>query len=251
MQNGREFFKWLAVFNPFKQFDKMYNWIVLNPSIGKVSIDISISRSNRTLIKLCSGFGYDGLNDDYKYDWDKGSRKVKIYSMKAKSWRCVENKNHCDSEMSVRNLSTNGVLIHNNYCIGKNNGTTDVAVPNLDMGSNYVADLWVFDGCLCFPVNKCFDKFDGWIMKEYGVPESWTKFCFDVPYYFYSRPLYISVRGTIEEILLAKLTSITSVNETKELEITGPPEHLVSKSLCLRSLVNDFGDCQTTKCNAT
>ncbi|KAM3289146.1 hypothetical protein P3S67_017433 [Capsicum chacoense] len=46
-------------------------------------------------------------------------------------------------------------------------------------------DKFVFDklavlkGCLCMIDNPEGSRIDVWMMKEYGVEESWTKFCVD------------------------------------------------------------------------
>jgi hypothetical protein len=40
---------------------------------------------------------------------------------------------------------------------------------------NFYIDLGVLRGCLCFLANFLGERVDVWMMKEYGVKESWTK----------------------------------------------------------------------------
>ncbi|KAL2931939.1 F-box protein CPR1 [Bienertia sinuspersici] len=267
----------------------MYDWIILNPCTGQISANISSSYEWGPLTELCSGFGYDRLNDDYKLvvvEYYGYSRKVRVYSMKANSWKCVENMNmrvH-GLEMLIPVRWASSVLIDNNLlhwlvkypaeiklsisCFNLENEqwAVNVTLPDFDVDHldfDSVIDWGVHDGCLCLSIDNC-DTFDVWIMKEYRVQESWTRIPIDVSNGLYRRLIFPNVKGIIEEILF----SITShLKETcnvtcygwynirdktcKIFELSGAPQWFIPQSLCLRSLVTDFGDCQTKKCKAT
>ncbi|KAK9697051.1 hypothetical protein RND81_08G011900 [Saponaria officinalis] len=96
------------------------------------------------------------------------------------------------------------------------NWTQDVPLPNyngnasgLEPGSSRntkydVSNLTGFEGCLCVLTQNmsCDGNFDVWIMKDYGVAESWVKL-FSVPDEL-SVPLCYSTRST-SEVLVWKM----------------------------------------------
>ncbi|KAL2924718.1 F-box protein CPR1 [Bienertia sinuspersici] len=188
---------------------KMHDWIILNPSTGEVSANISLSYSIGALIELFSGFGYDRLNDDYKLVVVeycgfssiefKERRKVRVYSMKANSWKFIEN-TRLGMRFRVRRASC--VLIDDNLlhwlvkypteikarinCFNLENEQWgfDVPLPDFDVDHpcfDYLVNLGVVDGCLCLSIDNRDVTFDVWIMKEYGVQKSWTKIIINVP----------------------------------------------------------------------
>jgi F-box interacting protein len=139
------------------------------------------------------GFGYDQVNDKYKVlvvecmdpnlDEEFGQSLTKIYTFGEDSWRTIQELPRPLTEDLGKYV--NGTL---NW-IGTNNFRhliisfdlnketyRDVLVPQniFEGGSRCNYSLYVLDDCLCF----CFANkthFVVWLMKEYGVIESWAK----------------------------------------------------------------------------
>ncbi|KAL2932418.1 F-box protein CPR1, partial [Bienertia sinuspersici] len=211
----------------------IYDWIILNPCTGEVSNNISMSYSNQKPNFLYRGFGYDSLNDDYKlilveYYYRNSdlfysiihykrirynaTRNIRVFSMKANSWRCIENNTEI-SIFEVRKPTNvkNSVLLDNclmhwlfKYpymgqmkslsigCFNLQNEQwgADVALPDLDEDEDdkiIRARLGIVDGCLCLLVDINDNTTVLWIMKEYGVKESWTKIFVEAPHHCFNR----------------------------------------------------------------
>jgi F-box interacting protein len=139
------------------------------------------------------GFGYDQVNDKYKVlvvecmdpnlDEEFGESLTKIYTFGEDSWRTIQELPRPLTEDLGKYV--NGTL---NW-IGTNNFRhliisfdlnketyRDVLVPQniFEGGSRNKCSLYVLNDCLCFCfVNKT--HFVVWLMKEYGVIESWAK----------------------------------------------------------------------------
>lgn len=142
------------------------------------------------------GFGYDPKSEDYKCVMillrlvdQLGSFKsqVKVYSLRADSWtrgaQDVPYFFHCRNTNSAHL----GGIVHwyiedddaiplqiVSYNLG-DESFGSVPLPN-NVGDRPHRDthLGVVDECLCLTVNYV-DDCDVWIMKEYGVLESWTR----------------------------------------------------------------------------
>lgn len=54
------------------------------------------------------------------------------------------------------------------------NTFVEIPVPEIDMYLYCFMNVGALDGCLCIMLNYLFDH-EIWVMKEYGVVESWTK----------------------------------------------------------------------------
>ncbi|XP_022893592.1 F-box protein CPR30-like [Olea europaea var. sylvestris] len=150
--------------------------------------------------KVIYGLAYDSRKDDYKvvqvvefrnktsHIWE--CSEAEIYSMKSNSWNriegfsyplpilkgkwgihvngalhtLVEDYFHIYSDKSIRIMSFS-VESENHY---------EVMLPPNFRIKNVKLKLDVLGGCLCL---VCTSKFGAsiWVMKEYGVEESWTK----------------------------------------------------------------------------
>lgn len=147
--------------------------------------------------KVAYGFGYDSRNDDYKvvrvaefrhkiaHIWM--ASEAKIYSLKSNSWRKID-----DFPYPLPFLRGNW-RVHVNGALHTLVEDTDAAPVimafNVETEKHYPAvmlppgvriqggvdiNLDVLDGCLsvvCTNRHRCVI----WVMKDYGVKESWTK----------------------------------------------------------------------------
>ncbi|XP_058215570.1 F-box/kelch-repeat protein At3g06240-like isoform X1 [Rhododendron vialii] len=133
------------------------------------------------------GFGYDSQSDDFKvvcisHHQESGDKEASLHDLRTSSWKKIEN-SPCDHS-GVGHVS--GVLVRGAlHWIGRTSTSNvivalDLAdekyrtIPTLDcMGDQLV----LLGGCLCVS-GKWYDHnhADFWVMKEYGVDESWTKF---------------------------------------------------------------------------
>ncbi|KAL3508094.1 hypothetical protein ACH5RR_033476 [Cinchona calisaya] len=155
------------------------------------------------------GFGYDSSSDDYKivklscYDKrrvvvNKGTF-VDVYSLKMKTWRRIEN-SPCDH--SYPHGMHSGVLlngaIHWLATDTSVEGSPDIVaafglsdekfkhfgVPScFNKRKSSAYKLAVVEGCLGMVCDVAYDTYQYyiWIMKEYGVQESWTKLRVNLP----------------------------------------------------------------------
>ncbi|KAA8516859.1 hypothetical protein F0562_017323 [Nyssa sinensis] len=165
------------------------------------------------------GFGHDVVNDEYKLvrlvqfyvdDDDSFDSEVKVYNLKSNSWRRIP-----DFPYYLRYKLVNGVL----------------------------------GGCLSIFCNYYSDQVDIWVMKEYGVKESWINlFSVSQPTvirsFEYVKPIAYS--NSSEEVLLEqdgeKLLWYNLKNKTvKNVRIRGMPNSF-SIDICLGSLVPPGGD---------
>ncbi|XP_031121315.1 F-box protein CPR1-like isoform X2 [Ipomoea triloba] len=141
---------------------------------------------------LVFGFGYDKVSDDYKvlriFQSHECQSEAKVYSLKLNSWRKIPCFPYC-----LKYKRANGVLVagalHWAVCrtpqlymenlIGAFDlGTEEyrlVPEPNYSEGALYVT-VGVLGESLCVVCNYYDSSYvDIWVMKSYGVKESWTK----------------------------------------------------------------------------
>ncbi|KAF5728859.1 putative F-box and associated interaction domains-containing protein [Tripterygium wilfordii] len=216
------------------------------------------------------GFGYDSVNDDYKVlrivlhlfqdaedvFWTLKS-EVDVYSLKSDSWRTVDDANFHTMWLSrpFHELffhRSYGLLAGNalhwvapgipNFIIGFGLGCEEFhMVPQPDYESNgFEMDLSVLAGCLCALCHYNSSCVDVWMMKEYGVEDSWTKlFKIEQPDVYNWKPLAYSKKG--EDVLLLKneeklVWYDLRRKRTRRVRITGAPATFVAE-LCIGSLV--------------
>ncbi|KAM4111490.1 hypothetical protein ACJW30_05G071500 [Castanea mollissima] len=149
-------------------------------------------------------FGHDPHNNDYKVvriaQFCEGHRplliigiEVKIYSLILQAWKKVEEPgpNKLPWISSSPAVSTNGAAhwftIPDRSVPGQEILAFDFAnnekflfyktpVQPIDTDDIQKTGLGVLGGCLCFVVNDCKNMcHEVWLMKEYGVENSWTK----------------------------------------------------------------------------
>lgn len=177
-------------------------------------------------------FGHDPINDDYmvfrvvefyKTNEVPSAFEVKAYSLRAHSWRRVEDewpyeKSYiCSNPEALSSASLNGILhwlvtpvtdgVHlSQTLVGFDLATEKFRVYTLPVQSDCNAmtrmALEVWGGrillCVCKDVSMGFNEV--WVMKEYGVASSWTRLYTivhgEVPWNFnHCKPLVISKDG--------------------------------------------------------
>ncbi|CAN1337207.1 F-box protein CPR1 [Linum perenne] len=158
------------------------------------------------------GFGYDSINDDYKLvrmatfvgdedacDTYNYNYEVKIYSYKSNSWKKIK-----DVPFYLRflhkplyqvlhrrgygvlagsalhwvlpqraTLGLKDYIVSFDFVSEKFAEITQPDYENRDMG--YEVDVGALEGNLCAICNYDHVRVDLWVMKEYGVKESWTR----------------------------------------------------------------------------
>ncbi|GAU18006.1 hypothetical protein TSUD_51160 [Trifolium subterraneum] len=168
-----------------------FNIIMYNPSIGlKSKCSPKISSPNWSM--LYNGFGYDQVNDKYKVlavleheDGDSDHEDVsytKIYTFGEDSWRTIQD--FLGTPIEEIGIYVSGTLnwLHHKW-------HKQYVIHSFDMEKETYRELllpFVGDDCMCRPslcvlhdcLCLCFlnkTHLFAWLMKEYGVVESWTK----------------------------------------------------------------------------
>lgn len=198
--------------------DSIFLW---NPSTRKSRRLRSPEINMRFGCYIIYGFGYDECGDDFKvvgifcvfrngYAYET---EVKVYSSKADCWRRIEDfpfgiplddsgkfangALHWAASRDIRSGSPNSWIVVSLDLAKETYG--EVLQPSYGEGE-YDLTLGVLGEYLCILCNYGRTRTDVWIMKEYGVRESWTKLV-TIPYLketmTYSKPLGISENGDI------------------------------------------------------
>ncbi|XP_058216959.1 F-box/kelch-repeat protein At3g23880-like [Rhododendron vialii] len=151
------------------------------------------------------GFGYD----DYKvvgFFFDKHASgsvpNVKVYTLRSDSWRRIGDCLHCVPPDAVGAFVNRALhWIH----LSASSDSNDIIV-SLDLVKEmygevsepeyrdiyfYDISLGVLDGCLCILHNCSGACSDVWVMKEYGIRDSWTKLVV-IPYLSHPSEPYLS-----------------------------------------------------------
>ncbi|XP_026450724.1 F-box protein CPR1-like [Papaver somniferum] len=184
----------------------------------------SVSFPGAGYISFEYGFGYDALSQDYKYvrivgrsSSTQGNSEVDVYSSKLDSWKRIQHIPYIISNgqsVSAPGLFYNGALhwIAKSYLgnsrkvlialdIG-NESVQEIPQPeNLDVG-NFGAYTYVnvLNKCLGMLCSSHMDGYEVWMMKDYGVRESWTK--------LYKIPTLINVKSVQSVQYLRKMEYI-------------------------------------------
>ncbi|CAI0374068.1 unnamed protein product [Linum tenue] len=139
------------------------------------------------------GFGYDSVHDDYKlvrlaqfYRDGVSSSEAKVYSFRANAWRGIG-----DFPYYLRYQRCHGVLVNNalHWVVGRDESRGGRLIVALDLGTQeyrlveqpdygerkFHLNVKELGGCLVIVANYHPEWVDLWVMKEYGVKESWTE----------------------------------------------------------------------------
>ncbi|KAL8106237.1 F-box/kelch-repeat protein At3g23880-like [Apium graveolens] len=200
--------------------DSLFLW---NPAMRKSRRLRSCEMNLRYGCYIVYGFGYDESEDDFKVvgifcvfrNVGTYETEVKIYSSKSDVWRRIEEfpfgiplddsgkfangALHWAASRDIRSDSPDSWIIVSLDVKRERYG--EVAQPKYGDGT-YNLTLGILDRCLCVLCNYESTRADVWVMKEYGVKESWTKLV-SIPYvgepsvFQYSVPLCISANGDI------------------------------------------------------
>ncbi|XP_074316433.1 F-box protein CPR1-like [Silene latifolia] len=184
---------------------------------------------------------YDPYQGDELYN-----REVMVYSLNNNTWKLVE-----DVHRPIYSLQVchNGVLMKNHllhwifwcldmyyiYCFDVRSDKWVDEVPLMDLFTDPMADfiednehervhvvnLGVLDGCLCITVTRAMSNLSDvvWMMKEYGVKESWIKLfeisrcspCCCKPCCYYFDGPYGFRRGSKQEVLVRRPPKIAGL----------------------------------------
>lgn len=168
-----------------------------NPSIRFISERVSIKKfipsvSNNTNSIAHHGFGYDLVNDKYKLliiVRDRGKARANILTFGgAKYWNNIPNFPYCPTTLKGKFVS--GTL---NWVAKPNRGESDdkKVILSFDLGTlkcsevllpaGNIRSIWkpmidIVRGCVCvFYFDSEKNNWAVWLMREYGVRDSWTK----------------------------------------------------------------------------
>ncbi|XP_028081287.1 F-box protein CPR1-like [Camellia sinensis] len=260
--------------------------VLSNPSTRKYLelplLPIEIPVASCRMFVVFYGLGYDSVSDDYKVmritqfngaGFVHFESKVRVYSLKSDYWRKVGDFPHHLKLDPCTGLLVGGAL---HWSVNPKPMLVDGprALIAFDLGSeeyrmvplpecgavDFHLKFAVLDGCLCVLHHYHKKGIDLWVMKEYGVKESWTKLiyiensnvinCFAI----YLEPLAYSKNG--KKVLFQhnsqRFLWYNLERKTVEMvEIYGKPD-VLETTVCLGSLVPlDGGRLDDSKDQAT
>jgi F-box interacting protein len=213
-------------------------------------------------------FGHDPINDDYKVMRVVRFKRnieatrafeVKLYSLRAHSWKRVEGEWPQEFITCGNSASLNGAF---HWLVGpliRSMGTLlafDLATEKfreyripVQMDEDSVLSLEVLRGCICVCLNVIRTLNDVWVMKEYGVVSSWTRLYTivqgAVPWSFaFCKPLVYSKDGKkvlIEQDLEHLFWYDIEEKSCRRVQFRHMPR-LFQTAICVGSLVLLDGD---------
>ncbi|KMS96568.1 hypothetical protein BVRB_8g201740 [Beta vulgaris subsp. vulgaris] len=234
--------------------------IVYNPATKKRR-ELPVSKINYPEYFTCPerlvyGFGYDLANDDYKvvriiqfYNDipDFYDSEVKVFSLKTSSWRRVQD---FPPEYYLSFKRQSGVYV--NGCLHwmvilkpdsdksklivafdlTSEDCKVVPLPNYSAGEVHLT-IEVLDQHLCLLINYPTIRSEVWVMKEYGVQESWTKLFAvmqgdTIGPFEYVRPIAFSKDGSkvlLEQDLSKFIWFDVETQRAERVNICGMPSH--------------------------
>ncbi|KMS96460.1 hypothetical protein BVRB_9g225150 [Beta vulgaris subsp. vulgaris] len=162
-----------------------YNTVLLwNPSIRKFLTlpNSNYELSTDELMNTTLGFGFDTLNNDYKfiriYHPNNGTLKMDIFTLSTGCWTDIEIRSSLAPVKTEVATYLDGVLhwlSYNKLIVGFNLGKekfTEKLVLPAEIDDCFIG---VWRGSLSAFETQDRDTYKLWVMKEYGVRESWTK----------------------------------------------------------------------------
>lgn len=189
-------YKWVKVLNSCNGLlllsdEGNSNLLLLNPSTGQCKKLPTLPVLD--LVDGCyqynCGVGYDSSTDDYKVVMisQKISRSdtttVAVYSLKTDTWRRIQGIHYIPWRKSFW-VFFNGCL----HGICRRNGNGSIVIVAFDLSDEIFREvprppmslifyrLEVIAGCLCLVNWYSGSEPEFWMMKEYGVQKSWTRF---------------------------------------------------------------------------
>ncbi|GLU20565.1 hypothetical protein SLE2022_367560 [Rubroshorea leprosula] len=213
------------------------------------------------------GFGYDSVNDDYKVvriiqsfrvEDKVFELEVKVWSFGEKGWRRIEDLPYVLSFPGANGVFVCGAL---HWAVSRKdepeNVNTIVALdlgveeyrevpqPEYPDGEEFHWEVGVLEGCLCVIADYVDSHVDLWVMREYGVKESWTKLlslaCGEVTDSFRSvKPLVYS-RGGDQVLLVFDSVKLFWYDLEKKKATTVKARGVLfsyESDICLQSLVS-------------
>ncbi|KAK6161181.1 hypothetical protein DH2020_004562 [Rehmannia glutinosa] len=198
------------------------------------------------------GFGYDSLRDDYKvvtlsycdtdneYEPDCADTFVDVYSVKMGVWKRVESSPY---DHAVPHIFCGAFVNGAIHWLASNEGIGLWIPPpsGVDVEKFVFNKLVVLGESLCMLDVRQNDRTDVWIMKEYGLAESWTKFsiCADYEYDMLKPLCFI---GDEEVVLVTEGETLVVYNQKegnlKDLVVDGVPAMFVDGGIFVESLVS-------------
>lgn len=196
--------------------------LLWNPSIRVSKKSPPLGNNWRPGCFTAFGLGYDHVADDYKVvavfcDPNEffSESKVKVYSMATNSWRKIQDFPHGVSPYQNSGKFVSGTL---NWAASYSVGSTslwvivsldlqketyrEVLPPDYEKEECSTPTLGVLRGCLSMNYDYKKTHFVVWLMKDYGVRDSWVKLV-TIPYlpnpedFSYSGPYCISENGEV------------------------------------------------------
>ncbi|XP_059639622.1 F-box/kelch-repeat protein At3g06240-like [Cornus florida] len=164
----------------------------------------SIGIDSRGLSRVVDGYGFDSKTNDYKvvriaYIYGFPDAEVELYSLNTGCWRriCVVGPHHRFTFAPLPSQAFVNGIVH--WVGGDLDADSDISILTFDMSSEVFCKMkppaapphgWLVTR-LAVSVHReslCLGHFDSlvskvsiWVMKEYGVVQSWSKlFVFDV-----------------------------------------------------------------------
>jgi len=240
------------------------NFRLWNPSINLKSNRFPIVASFDNKIIGHHGFGYDQVNDKYKLlvvllNKDDFSEKVtRIYTFGENSWTTVPNF-PCNPGMWLGKFVSGSL----NWIIKKDGVNSnqpvilsvdleketygEVLLPQHDSNRFCNSMMYVLSNCLCVCCDHSETQLAVWIMKEYGVAESWTvltiipreKLIWNCPRQPLDEPLFVSKDGVL---LLRTMRSKLVLCNLNNAEIDYPILGILGREVHIyyESLVSPF-----------
>lgn len=244
---------------------------LVNPvTLEQVEIGESPQALDRDESFRMYGFGYDSCSDDYKivtlsyndtfneHEPDCVDTFVDVYSVKRGSWRRVDSSPYDHAVPEIWPGAFVNGAIHwlassrepGFYSVIAAFDLADEAFRQLPAPIGVDVEKFVFNklvvlgGCLCM-----FDgRVDFWVMKEYGLAESWTKFSISAHYdWDFVKPLcFVGSEDEVEDqdvvVLLTEGETLVAFHQKegmlRDMVVDGGPATFIDAVTFVESLVS-------------
>lgn len=190
-------------------------FVLWNPSTRKFNQVPDPMPTKTADYSFSYGFGYDEVLDDYKVvaifiEISKCYCDAKIYSLNSDSWRTLD-----DFQRKMVRGSSGKLVNGKLHWLTKGWGIMSIDLVDEKCRKVeqpcyrkeiYFLTLGVLGNDLSV-LSSCRKRIDVWVMKEYGVKESWTKlYTIKCPNYMLSPPLCMSIEGEVLHMFGSALT---------------------------------------------